>query len=79
MRLTSLAVRALIPTLVASGVVLLARVAEGDRTLGVAIAEVVLFTGTFALTTWLRERPLLVEMLGYLRNRAGAAAPVPAP
>jgi O-antigen/teichoic acid export membrane protein len=76
-RLTALAIRALTPTLVATGVVLLARLAEGSRSLGVAIAEVVLFTGTFALTTWIRERPLLLEMFGYLRNRAGTATPAP--
>jgi O-antigen/teichoic acid export membrane protein len=73
--LTSLAIRALVPTLAATGIVLLARLAEDGRSLGVAIAELVLFIATFAVVTWLRERALLLEILTYLRDRAGRGAP----
>ena len=69
-RLTALAVRALVPTLAASAVVLLARLAEpGDGGVAAALAELALFAATFALVTWLRERELLVEIAGYLRRQ----------
>lgn len=74
-RLTALAARAAMPVLAASVVVLLARLPEsGPRDAGVALAEGVVFFLALALATWARERPLLVEMAGYLRSDAHAPA-----
>jgi O-antigen/teichoic acid export membrane protein len=74
-RLTLLAVRAAAPVLIASGVVLLIRLAEsGDRTLGMAIGELAAFVVVLASVTYLAERRLLAEMSGYVRRR-GALAP----
>ncbi len=52
----------------------------GHRPLGQAIAELVLFSGTYLVCTFRRERELLVELTGALRSRgtpdeAGLAAP----
>jgi O-antigen/teichoic acid export membrane protein len=76
-RLVALAVRALVPTVAASLVVLLARLVEpGDGGLGVALGELALFVVSYAVFTWLRERELLAEMVGYLRRQT---TPPPAP
>jgi hypothetical protein len=75
------AARAVAPVVPASLVVLGLRVIEsGDRTVAMALGEGVLFVVLVAAATWLLERGLLREMLGYLRGRSapisGDAAPV---
>jgi O-antigen/teichoic acid export membrane protein len=75
--LLGLAARGAAPVLAASGLVLLLRLALGDgRTLGQAIAEVVLFAAATALLTWLVERPLLREVIGQARGGGGLRAAV---
>jgi len=70
------AVRAILPTIPAAGVVLLARLAGPDeRTLPLAIGELALYLAVTALFTWLFERGLLREATGYVRR---GAAPAPA-
>lgn len=62
--------RAVLPTLPATGAVLLLRaVASWDRTLGVAIGELVLYAALTGVATWLLEKGLLREAIGYLRER----------
>ena len=75
-RLIALALRAAMPVLAASGVVLLMRVAEsGSRGVGLVIAEIAAFVLVLLVVTWAQERPLLRELAGYLRSRPGAPAP----
>ncbi len=62
------------PTAAGVGAALALRMASGDRTLGLALAEVALFTVVIVATTAFTERSLLREMRGYLRTR-----PHPAP
>jgi O-antigen/teichoic acid export membrane protein len=62
------AVRAIVPTIPAVAFVLAARALEsGSRSIGVAIAELAGYVLITAIATWLAERPLLREVLGYLR------------
>jgi O-antigen/teichoic acid export membrane protein len=62
--------RAVMPTLPATAVVLGARLIEPDRRTAVwAIAELVAYLALTAIATWLLERPLLDEVRGYLRRR----------
>lgn len=62
--------RAIAPALPAAGVVLLVRALEpGDRPLGIAIGELVLYAVATVAMTMLVERRLLGEMWGYLRGR----------
>jgi O-antigen/teichoic acid export membrane protein len=71
-RLTSYILRALLPTAPGAAIVLLLRtVSSGERTLPLALAELVGFALVTAATTWLVERDLIVEMLGYLRGEGG--------
>jgi PST family polysaccharide transporter len=66
---TSYVVRALTPTLPAAGAVLLARLVEsGERTPGLAIAELAGYVAITVGATLLAERALLREVLGYLRG-----------
>jgi hypothetical protein len=75
--LAALAARGAAPVLAASGLVLAVRAALGDgRTLGQAIAEVVLFAGATALITWLTERALLREVAAQARSGGGLRAAV---
>jgi O-antigen/teichoic acid export membrane protein len=75
-RLVALATRALIPNFVAAALVLAVRAFEsGERTAAMAVGELVLFLIAFAAATWLLERRLLLELLGYLRRRAGTTPP----
>ena len=68
-------VRAILPTVPAAGVVLLARLVEpGERTLALAAGEMVLYVVTTLAATALLERPLLREALGYLRSAPAAGA-----
>ena len=55
--------------------VLLVRLAEdGGRSLGLALAELLLFAVVCAAATWWLERALLREALGYLRRGREAPA-----
>jgi hypothetical protein len=70
--------RAIAPTLPAVAAVELVRLVEsGHRTLAMAAGEAALYVVVTIVSTWLFERDLLREALGYLR-RARAAAPAPA-
>ena len=69
--------RAMAPTVPAVAAALALRAGAGlDRTLGVALAELALYVAVTGVATWIFERDLLREALGYLRrrNEAGAAA-----
>lgn len=67
------ALRAIVPTIPAGLLILAVRAAqEADRTLGVAAAEAFVFLGTATVFTWLLERELLGEAVGYLRRARGA-------
>lgn len=69
--------RAILPTLPAAAAVLLARALEtGGRPAAAAIAELVAFVMLVIGATWLFERRLIREAVGYLIRRR-AAAPVP--
>jgi O-antigen/teichoic acid export membrane protein len=71
------AARAFLPTLPAAGAVLLLRAAlPGDRTLGLALAELLLYVAVTAVATWRFESPLLREALSYLPARRPAKAGV---
>lgn len=73
--LASQAARALAPSVPAVGIVLLARLLEsGERTAGLAAAELVAYLLVTAIATWLFERDLIREALGYLRAGGGATA-----
>lgn len=64
--------RSIAPSIPAAGAVLLTRFAfGGDRTLGRALAEFALYVIVTILATAYFERPLLSEMVGYLRGRGG--------
>lgn len=67
--MTALIARCFAPVLLASAAVLAARALEtGTRTPAVALAELGLFAAVLALATWLGERPLILEMVSYLRR-----------
>ena len=72
--------RALAPSVPAVLAVFALRLAfTGDRTLGMALGELVVYLGVTAACTWAIERSLLAEMASYLRRRprpglAGAPA-----
>ena len=70
-------VRAITPTVPAVAVVLCLRLAEPfSRSLAVALAELAVYLGVTLLATWLAERALLREAIGYLRSaRAVRTAP----
>jgi O-antigen/teichoic acid export membrane protein len=62
------AIRALLPTVPAVAAVLAIRSVEsGPRSAGMAIGELALYILLTAAATWLVERQLLLEILGYLR------------
>ena len=74
-RILSHALRAVAPTVPAAAAVLLARVVEqGDRTLGMALGELAIFAAVTFAATFVLERALLRELLGYLRGRAAPLA-----
>jgi O-antigen/teichoic acid export membrane protein len=70
------AARAMAPTVPAVAVVLLARAAEGERESWMVVAELVAYAGVTIAATWIAERKLLREVLGYLRPRAKAPSAV---
>jgi O-antigen/teichoic acid export membrane protein len=62
--------RALLPALPAAALVLIVRqLAPGDRSPGRALAELALFVAVTVAGTWLLERNLIREVIGYLRGR----------
>ena len=72
------ALRATLPTIPAAGLVLLARVAEPwHRSAGLAVAELVLYLVVTVAATWVLERGLLLEAIGYLRRRTQPAVATP--
>jgi O-antigen/teichoic acid export membrane protein len=79
LRLGALAARAVAPAVVAAGAVLLWRLGDGgERGLAEAIAQLVLFLGLYAATTFAQERRLLGEVGAYLRPGTPLpAAPAP--
>lgn len=63
------AARALAPSVPAIGIVVLARLLEtGERTPAMATAELATYLLVTAVATWLVERELIREALGYLRG-----------
>jgi len=69
------AARAIAPTVPAAGAVLLVRLAEPGRA---PLAELALYAAVTVAATWLFERDLLREVLGYVRGPRGSAAhPIP--
>ena len=66
--------RAIAPTIPAVGVVLLLRLVDGDhRTPAAAVAELAAYLAVTAAATFVLERPLLREVLGYLRPDRGGS------
>jgi O-antigen/teichoic acid export membrane protein len=67
--------RAVTPTLPAVAMVALARLVEsGARTITMVLGEVVLYAVVTAASTWIFERELLREAIGYLRRARSVAA-----
>jgi O-antigen/teichoic acid export membrane protein len=67
--------RAALPVVPAAGVVMLIRLVAGhESSLAAAIALFALYVGTTVAATWLFERALVMEMLGYLRGGGGIRA-----
>lgn len=63
------AARSIVPTIPAAAAVLLLRLAEGsERSLPIALGELVLFAAVTVAATAYIERPLIRELAGYLRN-----------
>jgi O-antigen/teichoic acid export membrane protein len=71
------AARAIAPTVPAVAAVLAVRAVDGQRSLGVALAELALYAAVTIAATIVFERALLREVLGYLRRRPAGAVPVP--
>lgn len=70
LNMVRLTARALAPTVPALGAVLLMRLAEpSHRTVGVALAELSVYTVVTLAATWAFERDLLREAIGYVRRR----------
>jgi O-antigen/teichoic acid export membrane protein len=66
--------RSLLPVAPAAAGMLALRLAVDERSPELALAELVAFLAACAACTWMLERPLLREALGYLHPRAAAAA-----
>ena len=75
------AVRAITPMVPATGLILLVRLATQDveRTAGQAVGELVLFLAATAVFTWMIERRLVAEVVGYVRGRVGRRPVVSTP
>lgn len=68
------AMRAIVPTLPAAGIVLLMRLAEsGVRTHTDVYIELAVYVALTLAATWLMERALLREVVGYIRTRSAPA------
>ena len=69
------AMRAILPSIPAAAIVLLMRSVEsGQRTLALAIGELAIYVAVTAAATWVGERALLKEAVGYVRGRRPEAA-----
>ena len=74
------ALRAMAPTVPAVALTLgLRALVAGERTFGLAVAEIVLYLAVTVVATVLLERALLREAVDYLRARSRPRAPAPAP
>ena len=75
-RITGQMARAILPSVPAAGVVLLARLALGDHAhaLGWVIALLALYVVATLAATWVFERDMISEMAGYLRGGGGIRA-----
>lgn len=74
-RITGHIARAIAPSVPAAAAVLLARLATGgSHALGWVLAELGLYVVATVAATWLFERDLIDEMLGYLRGQGGLRA-----
>jgi O-antigen/teichoic acid export membrane protein len=75
-RIGRFVIRALFPPIAACSPVLLWRAIDSDQTSTVVfVAQLGLYLASYCLLTWLAERELLTEAIGYLRRRrAGGAA-----
>jgi O-antigen/teichoic acid export membrane protein len=72
--------RAVAPTLPALGITLAMRALwTGQRTVAMALTELVVYCVATVAFTWLFERTLVREMFGYLRRHAGPAVASPEP
>ena len=74
------AIRAVAPTVPGVAIVVVMRALEGggDRTVGLAVAELMAFAGIIVAVTLRLERDLLLEVAGYLRRPRSAAVSRPA-
>ncbi|HEX8073815.1 MAG TPA: oligosaccharide flippase family protein [Thermoleophilaceae bacterium] len=70
-RMVPYALRGLAPTVPATAVTLAARVAIPGNSPAAALVELGLYVGVTAACTWALERPLLREVLSYVRRRTG--------
>jgi O-antigen/teichoic acid export membrane protein len=77
-RMLSQLARAASPVLPAVGLVVGVWAVDGHRTLGLALAELVLYVAAVVVVTMLAERALLREAIGYLRRGRGGAGIAPA-
>jgi hypothetical protein len=68
--------RAVAPTVPAVAVILLVREAGLERTLPIALGELALYAVLIVAGTYAFERPLVTEILGYLRPAPRAPAHV---
>jgi O-antigen/teichoic acid export membrane protein len=67
--------RAVAPSVPAVALILALRLVEsGERTLGMALGELLVYGGLTVAATWFFERSLLREVLGYLRRVGGRPA-----
>jgi lipopolysaccharide exporter len=71
-RMLAYALRGVAPTLPAVAATLALRSVTPSHSLAAAIAQLVTYVAVTAAATWLLERPLLREVLGYLRGEADA-------
>lgn len=72
-------VRAIAPSVPAAALILLVRtVLPGDRPLGRALAEVAVYALATVVLTYLFERKLVLELIGYLRRSEQRPPPQPA-
>jgi lipopolysaccharide exporter len=71
-------VRAVAPSVPATLVILALHTLEtGERSAAVVVGELGLYVLVTAVATWLLERPLIDELLGYLRGPRGVPRPAP--
>jgi O-antigen/teichoic acid export membrane protein len=77
-RFVSHAARSMLPSLPGLVVVLLMRLAHSGETVAWAIGEFLAFIAVTIVSTWLIERPLLKEAVGYVLSRPAPTEPASA-